>query len=242
MKKTYIYSLLTILLYWFIISLLINNEIIFPSILDVSKSLAQIIASEVFVYAIINTLFRTFCGVFISFLFALVFGILSFRYSKFKDFLYPIFISLKTIPNISIIIIGLIWLGRNGSVLLIVSLVAFPLLYSNIMFGFENIDNNLMMITDTFQGEFIMKLKLVYLPLIMPNIINSIRNTLTLCFKVTIMAELLSQVSLGIGREMYFARINLNTSDIFAWTIIIILISTIFDKIIDYLTMYLKSH
>ena len=110
------------------------------------------------------------------------------------------------------------------------------------MFGFEHIDDNLMMITDTFQGEFIMKLKLVYLPLIMPNIINSVRSTLTLCFKVTIMAELLSQVSLGIGREMYFARINLNTNDIFAWTILIIIISTVFDKLIDYLTKYLKSH
>lgn len=192
-------------------------------------------------FSIFNTLARTFIGISISFLFALIFGILSFYNHKFREFLYPIFITLKTIPNISIIIIALIWLGRNGSVLLIVSLVAFPLLYSSILFGFDNIDNNLLMITNTFQGKFLMKLKLVYLPLIVPNIIDSIKSTLSLCFKVTIMAELLSQVKYGIGKEMYFAKINLDTSTIFAWTILIIIISTIFDKIIDYLANNIKS-
>ena len=54
-------------------------------------------------------------------------------------------------------------------------------------------------------------------------------------FKVTVMSELLSQVTNGIGKELYFAKINLLMSDIFAWTVIMVIISLTFDYILGLL-------
>ncbi len=47
------------------------------------------------------------------------------------------------------------------------------------------------------------------------------------------MAEILSQAKYGIGAELYYAKNNLIMSDIFAWTIIIIVISYLLDILID---------
>ena len=46
-------------------------------------------------------------------------------------------------------------------------------------------------------------------------------------------AEILSQVKSGIGKELYYAKANFLMADIFAWTILIILISSLFDYLIS---------
>jgi NitT/TauT family transport system permease protein len=53
--------------------------------------------------------------------------------------------------------------------------------------------------------------------------------------KVGIMAEILGQVRSGIGRSMNYARLNLDTAGIVAWTIVIILLSVGIDLLFSWL-------
>lgn len=132
-------------------------------------------------------------------------------------------------------IICLLWFGREGSVIAIVFLVVFPIMYSNILYAYKHIDRSLILNTKTYEDEFIIKLTRIYLPLIRSNLFESMKSTLSLGFKVTVMSELLSQVTNGIGKELYFAKINLLMSDIFAWTVIMVIISLTFDYILGLL-------
>lgn len=237
MKKTYYYAITSIIILWIIMAIVINNSIVLPSPFDVLKALVLLIINYKTWIIILMTLFRVIIALIISFFFSLLFATIAFKNEKFKDFFHVIYVILKTIPNIAIIIISLIWFGREGSIILIVFLVTFPIMYSSIMYGYLNIDHSLILNTNTYEDNFMLKWKKIYLPLIRSNILEALKNTLSLGLKVTVMSELLAQVKVGIGKELYFYKINLEMVEIFAWTIIMIVVASIFDyllnKIID---------
>ena len=59
--------------------------------------------------------------------------------------------------------------------------------------------------------------------------------SLGLCWKSGVAAEVIGIPKNSIGENLYNAKIYLDTPDLFAWTIVIILISLIFEKLFIYL-------
>ena len=66
-------------------------------------------------------------------------------------------------------------------------------------------------------------------------ILTTSKTALSLGFKVGVMAEILGQIRVGIGKHLYYAKINLDTTSLLAWTLIIILISLCIEFLFDYL-------
>ena len=56
-------------------------------------------------------------------------------------------------------------------------------------------------------------------------ILEASKTALAMGFKVGVMAEILSSVRSGMGRGMQYAKLNLDTPTLFAYTVCIILIS-----------------
>ena len=241
MKKTYLFSIITILTVWTGLSLYVDNILILPSIFDVTICLFEILKDPNTYISVAYTLFRLTLGISVSFFLALFLAILSYRYEKIKEFIYPFVLILKTIPTVSIIVLALIWFGREGTINIIVSLIVFPILYSNMLFGFKHIDQAILDELRLLPGSYFDKLRMAYLPLIKHQILESLKTTVSLGFKVSIMAELLSQIRTGIGREIYFSKINILTDHIFAWTVIIIFVTWVLDKSLILLTNYLDD-
>lgn len=227
-----IISIIAIVVIYSIASLLIDKAYILPSILEVLISLKDIVISSNFITTVLLTVSRTLIGVTISFMISLVLASVSYRYKSFEEFIEPLYIILKTIPNITYIVIALIWFGRTGSILIVSTTVVLPIFYNSILSALKNIDKDLKEYTMLYDYSYIYLLYRIYIPIIFKDILLSISNCLSLSFKVSIMAEILSQISSGIGKELYIAKSNFLTSEIFAWTIIIILISYLFDSII----------
>ena len=53
-----------------------------------------------------------------------------------------------------------------------------------------------------------------------------------MAFKVGVMAEILGQVSVGVGRQMQLARLNFDLVSVLAWTGWIILLLFVFDQLL----------
>ena len=232
MKKTHIISIAFIVAVYVFAASIINKSYILPSIGEIFTSLKNIIFDVSFLKIILTTIVRLLIGLVLSFFLAIILSFISFKSIKIREFMEPIYVFAKTIPNITYIIVALLWLGRNGSVILVAFLVIFPILYNSFLHALLNIDDNLLKVTRLFKGSFIEKSKRIYLPLIKKEVLLALNNACSLGFKVSIMAEILSQVNIGIGRELYYAKINYQMADIFAWTIIIIFISYLFDRVI----------
>ena len=54
---------------------------------------------------------------------------------------------------------------------------------------------------------------------------------LGLCWKAGVAAEVIGIPDGSIGERLYMAKVYLNTPDLFAWTIVIVLISLVFERL-----------
>ena len=66
--------------------------------------------------------------------------------------------------------------------------------------------------------------------MVLPYFLSACRLSLGMCCKAGVAAEVIGVPSGSIGEKLYNAKIYLNTPDLFAWTIVIIVISFVFEK------------
>ena len=75
------------------------------------------------------------------------------------------------------------------------------------------------------------RIRYIYLPEIMSYFRAACSVALGLCWKAGIAAEVIGMPSGSIGERLYEAKIYLETPDLLAWTLTIVLISICFEKI-----------
>ena len=66
--------------------------------------------------------------------------------------------------------------------------------------------------------------------MVLPYFLSACRLSLGMCWKAGVAAEVIGVPSGSIGEKLYNAKIYLNTPDLFAWTIVIIVISFVFER------------
>lgn len=225
MKHRYaLISSIAILMLWWLGAMYLDNDIILPMPMDVLLKMQAQMASPDFYTIVFTTLIRSMQGLCIAFFIAMI-GALCSYYSKIlQALLAPIILLAKSIPNISYIIIILIWFSRETSATIITFLILFPMFYENFLQGAKAKDEKLHAVLHIYPISHIDQILHIDLPMMKPFIRASLSSGIGLAFKVGVMAEILGQVDQGIGRELQYCRIDLDMAGIFAWTLWIILL------------------
>ncbi len=224
---------MVLLLLWQIAAMAVNRPVIIPYPAEVGRIMLADLSDSSFFSAIASTVIRMLRGLITAFLLAFVLGVSSGLYGRFEQYFEVINNIIKTIPNVSYIIIILIWLGSERSVTVITMFVLFPPLYSGILTGMKNVPKGIMDMSRLEKMNWWTRLKVVHWPFLFPEMVAALKVAFGMGFKVSIMAEILGAVRVGVGREMAIARTYVETSEIFAWTIWIIIISLVIDWLFD---------
>ena len=96
--------------------------------------------------------------------------------------------------------------------------------------GLGQTDRKLLQMADIFRVSRGKKVCYIYFSQVLPYFITACRLSLGMCWKAGIAAEVIGVPSGSMGEKLYNAKIYLNTPDLFAWTIVIIIISVVFEK------------
>ncbi len=237
MKKGSIAGVLLIILLWQFAAFRVDNDILIPYPADVLKQLLEIIQSRAFYESVIHTVFRVAKGFGISMICALIFSVLSDRYPLFRQLFAPAQLLTRTIPNASYIILAIIWLGAEGSVAAVTFMILFPLFYNSFINALDNEPSVLKDVDSLYQHS--MRDRLLYrtMPLLTGEILDTGRTAASMGLKVGVMAEILGAVRIGIGRQLSLSRTYLETDRLLAWTVIIIVISLLFDRLFRLLSV-----
>ena len=235
MNRRKLVTILVLLLLWQIAAMAVNRPVIIPYPGEVGRIMIADLSDSSFYAAIVSTVGRMLKGLAAAFAAAFVLGTVSGMNRKFEQYFDVINNIIKTIPNVSYIILILIWLGSERSVTVITMFVLFPPLYSGILTGMKNVPKGIMDMSRLEKMDFWTRLTVVHWPFMFPEMVASLKVAFGMGFKVSIMAEILGAVRLGVGREMAIARTYVETGEIFAWTIWIILISLAIDGLFDVL-------
>lgn len=219
------------LLVWQAAALAIGQEILLVSPIAVIKRLFVLALESGFWQSIAFSLIRIALG----FLFAVVFGIifagLSAKLSVIRQLLAPLVLTIKAIPVASFIILVLIWVPSKNLSVLISFLMVFPIIYTNVLNGIEATNKELLEMAEVFKVSGIKRIRYIYVSEVLPFFRTGCIVALGLCWKAGIATEVIGIPKNSIGEHLYNAKVYLDTPDLFAWTLVIVIVSLVFEKL-----------
>jgi NitT/TauT family transport system permease protein len=233
-KKHYIgfTSVLFMLIVWKMLAWMLNSSFIVPHPEDTLMKVFSLAGNPEFLKIAGATIFRGLAGFFISAMLGIATGILAGISPGFNAFITPILVTIRSTPVISLILLALIWFGSGMVPVFIAMLTMFPFICTNVVDGIKSVDRNLIEMARFYQVGRRKIITGVYLPAIIPFIISGASSALGIGWRAIIIGEVLSQPRYGIGTSMQSEQIFLNVDAVIAWTLIAVLISYFFEKMI----------
>ena len=227
------------LLFWLAVwqtaSFLIDNNIFLVGPLEVLKALAAQLPTLRFWQTVGSSFLRIGGGFLLAFFAGIFLGALSFKCFFLRDLLNPLILTMKSVPVASFVILALIWAGSKNLAVLISFIVVFPMIYSGTIDGLSSTDSSLLEMARVFHLPFLTRIFYLYRQALLPYLISACKTAMGLSFKSGIAAEVIGTPDYSIGERLYMAKISLNTADLFAWTLVVILLCALFERMIFFL-------
>lgn len=228
-KKTAV--ILFWLILWQIASVVIRNQILLVGPVDTLRALSVLIVSPDFWGAIWFSFAHISSGFFLAFAAGLLTGTLSYWKPLISEFLAPPIHFMKSIPVASFVILALIWTGAEKLSVFISFMVVYPVIHVNTLAGLSSTDPKLLEMARVFKVPVWRQAMSIYRISLYPYLASAMKTALGMGFKSGIAAEVIGVPDGSIGEGLYMSKIYLSTAELFAWTLMIILISALFENV-----------
>jgi hypothetical protein len=109
--------------------------------------------------------------------------------------------------------------------------MVFPIIYANLLEGIKSTDAKLLEMARLFRVPLGRRLRYIYLPHLRPFVLSACGSALGLSWKAGVTAEIIGIPAGSIGERLYEAKVYLDTAGLFAWTVVIVVVSVAFEKL-----------
>ena len=222
------------LLIWQVVALIVHNKVLLAGPLDTIRALAEMAGTSDFWLSVAGTTKRILLGFLIGSLLGILIAYAAYCKELIEDFLRPLVSALKSVPVASFVILLLIWLGSTNISIIICAMVVFPILYLNTLEGLKSTDTKLLEMAHVFRMPADRKVRYIFLSQLKPFWKSAFKLAIGMSFKSGIAAEVIGQPLHTIGNGLYLSKVYLETGELFAWTIVVVLIAFICEKILGF--------
>ena len=219
------------LVIWQAVSMFVGMDMLLASPVQVIVRLSTIWKEKDFLSTVLFSMLRILAGFLTAFLAGTLLAVISGRFRLVEILLWPYIVTIKSVPVASFIILCLIWLSFNQLTIFISFLIAFPVIYTNVLQGMKNTNAGLLEMAELYQVPWHRKLLYIYIPGIMPYLVSAGSVAVGMAWKAGVAAEVIGVVNGSIGAKLYESKIYFQNADLLAWTIVIILLSLILEKL-----------
>ena len=219
------------LVLWHLASVAIGEAVLLVSPFKVLARLSELVLEKEFYSAVMFSFVRITSGFIMAVIAGTLLAVASYRNRIVEVFLWPYMSVIKATPVASFIILCLIWLTSSTLPVFISFLMALPIIYTNMLAGFKSTDKKLLQMADIFRFSFRKKLIYIYLPNIKTHFISACSVALGLTWKAGVAAEIIGIPDGSMGEMLYNAKLYLATADLFSWTVTIVCVSILFEKL-----------
>lgn len=231
-KKSFrLWAVIVLIALWQGLAMLIGQEILLVSPVTVFMRLWTLIPQGSFWQAIGFTLIRILAGFLCAMTAGILCAALAARFIRVAELLDPLMAVIKATPVASITILILLWVSSKNLSLILSVMMVLPIIYANVKSGIANTNGELLEMTRVFRIPLGRRLRYVYVPEVLPYFRSACKISIGLCWKAGIAAEVIGIPVGSIGEKLYQAKIYLETASVFAWTLVIILLSVLFEKL-----------
>ncbi len=237
---TNIVATISILLIWELLSRFFPVPFLLAGPWEAVKRFAELVKTVDFWRIVFFSSRRILLGLICGIVLGILFAVLAKANCWFAAFFKQIALIFKTVPIAVITILLLILFSNRWITILVVWIMAFPIVFNHYLNGLENYDPKMLEVAIVFQFSQKQKWQYIFLKSAEPYLKSALEISSGMAWKAGIAAEILGIPQHSFGERIYSAKIFLESADIFAYAIAIVLLSLFFEKIIVYL--FLKAH
>ena len=213
-------AVVVVLLLWWLFAAIANNNLVLPQPWAVVKLTAELLGQGETYLALLLTLARALIAFTASMAVALGLVLLVGVFPSCKTVVNGFVTFIRALPTIAVILVVMIMLPSSFAVPIAVAfLVGFPVIYSAFQREITS-EAKLLQVCDVYNVCRSKKVRHVLLPLVGRAVLPQCKDTFPLCVKVVIAGEVLALPHLGLGRDMYVAKVNLETASVLALTLL----------------------
>lgn len=189
------------------------------------QALAQLVPTAGFWQRIVFSALRILTGFLLAVVGGLVLGALGARWRWVRIFIEPAMQLIRAMPVASFVILALLWV-RSVNLSVVVSFThVLPVVYAGVQGGIADTDSQLLEMAHVYRLPLITRLRYIWLPGIFPSFCESCIAAMGMCWKSGVSAEVIGLPDHSVGDALYRAKITISTPEVFAWTLVIVLLS-----------------
>jgi len=148
------------------------------------------------------------------------------------ELISPALAVVRATPVASFIILALVWLSAGTVPILAGVLMVVPVVFANVREGLQAVDPKLIEMGRMFGWNRWKRLRHIAVPSVLPTFVAACESCVGLCFKATIAAEVIGVPKNAIGTQLYTSKIYLETDALFAWTLVVIILSMLLERLL----------
>lgn len=230
-KKIKPWTIILWLICWQLVAMFVNQQIFLVSPIKVIQRLGELIITFQFWNSIAFSLWRIVCGFLMGNVLGVLLAVLSSKYKVFEEILALPIVAIKSVPVASFIIILLIWFSSKNLAVIISFLMVLPIMYTSTFQGIQQVNVEIKEMALVFKMPVWKKIRYIYIPQISPYFLSASVTSMGLAWKSGIAGEVIGMPDGSIGEHLQQAKVYLDTPDVFAWTVVIVVLSILCEKV-----------
>ncbi len=217
---------------WAMLSGNIGEEILLPSPAKVMETLWAMWRTAIFWRSVALSLLRILCGFVAAVIGGTLLAVITTRFRVLHALLSPLLHIVRAAPVASFIILAYVWIRVQILPAFIAFLMVLPLVWTNVSEGIKNTDRKLIETARVFRLGQWKTFRLVRLPSIRPYFTAACTTGLGFAWKSGIAAEVICTPANSIGKQLYSAKAYLETPEVFAWTVTVVVLSVVLEHVL----------
>ncbi|MBR6682211.1 MAG: ABC transporter permease subunit [Clostridia bacterium] len=217
---------------WWLIARSVNKELLIASPDRVARRLLELAQEKEFYTTVLLSVLRILTGFLAAVFAGVVTGIATAKIGLLDELISPLLSIIKATPVASFIILALVWIDRQSIPSFISFLMVLPIIQGNVSAGLKNTPNELIEMTRVYKLSRWKRITKLYFPTVLPYFTAGCKTSLGLAWKAGVAAEVLCTPKMSIGKQLYESKLYMETVDVFTWTIVVIVISVIIEKLL----------
>jgi NitT/TauT family transport system permease protein len=221
-------------LVWHAAAIRMGKPLLLPTPATVLDRLLELIVTQDFWRTTLRSLLRVLGGIMSGVGIAVIVSALTAAFRPLEMLLSPLITVIKSTPVASFIILAMLWIGDNILPVFISFLMVFPVVWANLHTALRSIPAPYHDLANIYRLPLGRRIRRIYAPHALPYFLSACRSSLGLAWKAGIAAEVLALPALSIGKHLKDSQLYLETTDLFAWTTVVILLSLALEIITNF--------
>ena len=217
---------------WHLAAVLVGRELLLPGPVAVLRSLIALGGTSAFWLSALYTLLRVVAGLLGGTAVGVLLAVLTHFFRWADLILSPAIRVLRATPVVSFILLVYLWVTRDNIPGVIAGLMVLPVIWGNMTTGLSAVDGQLLELAHAYRFSGFKTLRLIYLPSLRSYLSSGFLTAFGLAWKSGVAAEVICPPKLAVGSRIQSARLALETPELFAWTIVIVVLSLVLERVL----------